>query len=298
MFYNNKKLISKIILLFTTLLLPSFAFTQADDLATQLQLKLESNDTTGAKKLLAKGLQQNRYFLLVHCSDLNVDGVEIQIQDSHQIVETLRESLPYLSIQDTVNENIVLAFTLISGSSRIAMTGTYRPIDCSRSHLAYLILRRYSGTLDLKYCLKLPAPSDTIIFHDTIYFPIPPPKFFNYRVLSSGGIALGSFIWFLRERDKANDDFDKYESAVLTSEATKLRHEVEKSRTRRDIAGTISLVSGVAFSYFFVRDLFRSETKQCSKHDVKSVDSTSKIIFGLEPNPMTNDVQVTMSLIF
>lgn len=290
MLYKNIKPTSKIILLFTILLLPSFAFAEADTLATQLREKFERNDITGAKKLLAKGLQ-NKYFLLVDCEDQDVDSVEIQIQawvnNQVQILRIHRESLPYLSIQDTVNEYIELAFTLIKDNRRTAIRNTYKPSTCSRSHLAYLLLQS-DGTIGLEYCLELPAPPDTVIVKvhvppDTII--IRPPKFFNYRVLSSGGIALGSFIWFLREKVKANDDFDKYESAVSTPEAVKLRHEVEKSRTRRDIAGAISLVSGLAFSYLFVRDLFRSESEENLKNGIKSVDSTSKITFGLEPNP-------------
>lgn len=284
MLYNNIKPTSKIILLFTTLLLPSFAFAQANDLAIQLRLKLESNDTTQAKWLLAKSLQ-NKYFLLVDCEDQDVDSVEVQIlsrvNHPDQILETRRESIPYLSIQDTVNEYIELAFILIKDTLMIPMEDTYKPIDCSRGHLAYLFLRN-NGTIDLKYCLELPEP----------------PDIGRLGVLFSGMIASGSFIWFLVERNKANDNFDKYRSAISTPEAVKLRHEVGKSRTRRDIAGVISLVSGVAFTYFLVRYLFCSESKEFFTHDIRSLGSTPKVKFGLETNPITNDVLVTMSLQF
>jgi len=141
--------------------------------------------------------------------------------------------------------------------------------------------------------------STTIVHPETLYVKVPPRRFLNYRVISSGIVALGSFGWFLRERAQAKAKLDDYHSAVETAEVIKLRAEVEKSRTPRNIAGTISVVSGVTFAYFLAKDLFWPERKQeldCKERD--TWDSNPKFHFGLQPSLNDNEVKITMCLNF
>ncbi len=308
MLNKMKKLPSSLILLI--LLLPYYSFGQVENLGIQLRSTLEKGDTTEAKKLLAKGLQ-NKYFLLINSENQDIDSIEVQVIDKvknpHKPLEIFVRKLPYLDIRDAVSENLELAFVLIKGLVRIEIKGTHRLIECPKNHFAYLILRK-NRTLGLKYCIDLPAPPDTTIkeirvenvVHDTVCFKIPFRRFFNYRVISSGTVAGISTAWFLIERAKAKTKLDDYHRAAETAEVIKLRAEVEKGRTRRNIAGTLSAVSGVAFAYFLAKDIFCPERKKqinC-KDQGTTWYSDKKLHFGFESNLNTNEVLITMSLNF
>lgn len=292
--YNIRKANNRFcLLLLATLLLPDYSFAQDGNLAFQLSSRLESGDIDGAKKLLARGLQNN-YFFLVACPHPSGDNVKIQVSYPTGPPRIFQKALPYLHVGDRANETgIRFAFVHIKGGVETPMTGTYKPSDYANNHLAYLILS-HPGILSVKYILELPAPPDTVCFK------MPSRRFLNYRVISSGTVAGISSAWFLLQRAEAQTKLDAYYRAVETAEVINLRAEVEKFRARRNIAGALSAVSGAAFAYFLAKDIFYPERKKqinCKDRDT-TWDSDKKLHFGFEPNLNTNGIQITMNLNF
>lgn len=278
------------------LLLPLSGSAQPHNLATWLASKLASGDTTAAKKLLADSLQSN-YFFLLDSQNNSSDSAEILITKSGSIIGKLLKKvlLPYLFVgQDTLWD---AEFNFFLNSLGKDIRGIYKPSDYSRSHLAHLTLRN-DLTLKKNY-LQLPAPPDTlkvpIKTTRTLYVKIPPKRFTNYRVISSASIAAGSLIWFALERRSANQKFDDYEKAQVTTEAVMLRAEVEKIRTRRDIAGTLSLVSGLAALYFVVKGP-GSEKTSTNRNGPWSLNKKPHL--KIEPLLTRDELQIAMHLKF
>ncbi len=133
-------------------------------------------------------------------------------------------------------------------------------------------------------------PPQILIKHDTCYVKLSSRKSLK---LSSGLIALGSLSWFGCEFFRTKKNFEKYETAREITEVIRLRGEVQKSRTRRNIAGALFLASGVTF--FLVKAEHKIDP-DCKKHGAS--DSNKKFRFRFEPRLATNEVQLALNLNF
>ena len=278
------------------LILPIACFAQLGRLANQLDSTFTRNDTTAAKRLLAKSLQNN-YFLLLSSRGRNrPDSAEIQIQDSGNLVVRFRTVLPYLHIGENKfrDPKYLFVFVPLGGTSD---RGSYKPSDYSSSHLAYLTWR--DGIFN-EESLQLPAPPDTlevpIKTTSTLYVKIPPKRFTNYRVISSASIAAGSLIWFAFEWHSANMKFDEYDMAQTASETVRLRAEVETIRKRRDIAGTIALVSGAFTALFYAISDPGSEETSTNRNGPWSLNE--KLHLKVKPHLTMNELRIAMHLKF
>jgi len=81
-------------------------------------------------------------------------------------------------------------------------------------------------------------------------------RFLNYPTISSGALSVGSLVWYLIEDGNVSDSYSSYRSSMSVEDATKSRIKTEKAFSRRQIAGTSAIVSGVAFGFFLMRDIF------------------------------------------
>ncbi len=88
------------------------------------------------------------------------------------------------------------------------------------------------------------------------YMGLDQRPFLNYPTLSSGTIMAGATIWYLFENAHINDLSKKYDSATGLNDVTNYRIQIEESKTRRGIAKTTALLSGVLFGAFMIRDIF------------------------------------------
>lgn len=108
-------------------------------------------------------------------------------------------------------------------------------------------------------------------------------KKFTPLTTSFGTIAIGSSTWFFIERSNAKKHYGQYNIAATMEDAVYWRDKVKISRTRRNIAGIISIASNVIFGTLFIRDLFFRKCENeghCVSPSHSGFHSESRFCFG------------------
>ena len=131
---------------------------------------------------------------------------------------------------------------------------------------------------------------------DRPLIPFPPTrKKFTPLTVSFSAIAASSSLWFLKERSNAKDQYEHYQNASSVQDAVCFRGKVIKSRTNRDIAGIISIASGVTFAALFMRDLFRKCQSEDYTQFPSTQDSYREHYFSLIPVSSKEGIAISIS---
>lgn len=139
-----------------------------------------------------------------------------------------------------------------------------------------------------------PAPQAGGFLDKPIIKMPPTRKKFSILTASFGAISAGSFLWFLNEKSNADDQYQKYQDATTFQRAIELRKDVEKSRTRRDIAGWTSFASGAAFAFLLTRDLFFR--KPPDHHTLLDPSSSSEKRFSINLESPASAPGITLAM--
>jgi hypothetical protein len=157
---------------------------------------------------------------------------------------------------------------------------------------------RALGLNDIRF-IKCARPSIGGLDAPRIQIPLTNRKI-SYLTTSFGALTAGTFVWYLAERNNADDEFAKYRAATRIEDVVTLRIRTESARSRRNIAGYVSIGSGAVFAVLLVRDLMRSKPPESdSQEQTPSPEAvTKKLGFKLNSNPQTYALAIGVQVNF
>ena len=285
-------MVVRLLLILILLLTKEELFAQPQSLATRLVAKIESRDTAKVVELLT-GRFQNSWPLLIHYTGRESATLQLELIVPKQTSRTYVHNLPCFETFFDVNIGSQIIFTVI-GETQTISYHPFRLSDCPVGSLTYVVLGPTVFDFTYRSIPIPPCSTNTITIVKTDTIKIPETRFLNYRILSSGVISLGSFIWFLNERAKALNDFENYTNAKYRTDVVSYRISTEKHRVRRNIAGTISAAAGVTFAYFFLKDLFCPPREKVIRTYQTHSGLKDRLQFGLLPGSGANTLQFSL----
>jgi len=123
------------------------------------------------------------------------------------------------------------------------------------------------------------------------------PRFLNYSTILPGTTFLSSLAWFLIEDGKVNDSFSRYNDPQSDSQSVaRNRIETERTLTRRNIAGNISIVSGALLGVALIRDIFLHGEQSNQPKLAEAVKPNLKLV--LAPATTPDKFSLTLFLSF
>jgi hypothetical protein len=197
---------------------------------------------------------------------------------------------------------------LLRLSSSMAPKVEYQFQDASKSSgLRYVFIPKVLSPppppIDSKF-IKCPESQPTVgmvgpLDSPRIALPLLNRKI-SYLTTSFGALAAGTFAWYLVEKKNGDDEFAKYQAATRTEDAVAFRIKTDKACSRRDVAGYVSIGSGVVFAVLLVRDLMRSKPPESdSQQQFPSPETvTKKVGFKLNSNPQTYALAIGVQVNF
>lgn len=232
------------------------------EMVDEIREKLINGDINKICKLIEKSIFRNRMYLIEDVT-AEYDSADISVFTSG-----------WKAYSDSVNvkffkDRSPFPFEIPFGSIRMDSFKVERKVSglvrsCSfedswqSGELMYVKLMIIDGIIRKPEIVRIPCRKSWpggILDKPIVPLPLTRMKL-TPLTASFGGIAVGSSAWFFIDRCNAKKHFDRYNMAVSMEDAVYWRDKVKISRTRRNIAGIISIASNVTFGTLFIRDLF------------------------------------------
>jgi hypothetical protein len=269
------------------------------DNVIELKELLRRNDKLGICKLLGNQLSENRINLIESSMDEIYERADITVftSESKKMTAHVAQS-PFIMVIPFGSTSIdSFQIKLERGIKPIyQINDSWKPGDFIHIVLKVAADQVLPPNIDPFSCPKpcsggfLDKPAISIPFTHKKFSPI---------TASLGAITGVSLIWFFNERNNADKFYKQYSDAVFSKDAVDLRCKINLSRSCRDLAGGISIASGITFISLLVQDIFfRNCNSEIGAAFIPVEEIRGKPHLSLKPQAYKEEITLSLSVNF
>ena len=273
-----------------------FQVTQAQpktpENAEKLLDKLVSDrpDTTGACKLVQEKLTSERIYLIEYA--IPAKGAQVTIVFNDEKAEP--NLLPWMFSLPMEPASKIKSLELSLPGQTQPYIYSFQDVS-ERPGLRHVIIPQPPHASVSVQLINCPELSYIGLDAPGILMPLTKRRI-SFLTASFGAITAGTSIWFLIEKGNADNQYQRYQEATNWQRAIEMRIAVEKSRTRRNIAGAVAIASSATFALLLARDLILRKERGREKYTHVAPSANSEKRFSLDLKPPVSARGVTLSV--